>query len=84
MASGGLEEPLGDLGISNGDDGATPSSDDESGGVQVTCFTEVSDDVTLHFQIIRLQKQVCCFSLLFSNSNPFFLSSNICPQFLHL
>ena len=27
-------------------------------GVQVTCFTEVSDDVTLHFQIIRLHKQV--------------------------
>ncbi|XP_010649664.1 uncharacterized protein LOC100244351 isoform X2 [Vitis vinifera] len=26
-------------------------------GVQVTCFTEVSDDVTLHFQIIRLHKQ---------------------------
>ncbi|WJZ86835.1 hypothetical protein VitviT2T_006254 [Vitis vinifera] len=27
-------------------------------GVQVTCFTEVSDDVTLHFQIIRLHKQI--------------------------
>lgn len=27
-------------------------------GVQVTCFSEVSDDVTLHFQIIRLDKQV--------------------------
>ncbi|KAA8515983.1 hypothetical protein F0562_019162 [Nyssa sinensis] len=27
-------------------------------GVQVTCFTEVVDDVTLHFQIIRLHKQI--------------------------
>ncbi|KAL3817954.1 hypothetical protein ACJIZ3_003859 [Penstemon smallii] len=29
---------------------------DES--VQVTCFSEFSDDVTLHFQIIRLHKQI--------------------------
>lgn len=27
-------------------------------GVKVSCFTEVLDDVTLHFQIIRLAKQV--------------------------
>ncbi|CAA2963685.1 proteasome assembly chaperone 4 [Olea europaea subsp. europaea] len=27
-------------------------------GVQVTCFSEVSNEVTLHFQIIRLQKQI--------------------------
>lgn len=27
-------------------------------GVQVTCFSEVSDDLTLHFQIIRLPNQV--------------------------
>lgn len=67
MAPGGLEEePLANLvvvddavGISNG---ATTSSNEESGGVQVTSFTEVLDDVTLHFQIIRLQKQVRCFS----------------------
>ncbi|KAG5555386.1 hypothetical protein RHGRI_012805 [Rhododendron griersonianum] len=66
IAPGGLEEePLANLfvvddmvGISNGDDGATTSSNEESGGVQVTSFTEVLDDVTLHFQIIRLQKQI--------------------------
>ncbi|XP_073146811.1 uncharacterized protein [Henckelia pumila] len=29
-----------------------------SGGVQVTSFSQVSDDVTFHFQIIRLQKQI--------------------------
>ncbi|XP_022722373.1 proteasome assembly chaperone 4 [Durio zibethinus] len=28
------------------------------GGVQVTSFTELVDDVTLHFQIIRLPKQI--------------------------
>lgn len=43
----------------------------DGGGVQVTCFSEVSNEVTLHFQIIRLQKQVPCF-LKFSM---FFLSS---------
>ncbi|KAI3469222.1 hypothetical protein Pfo_025885 [Paulownia fortunei] len=32
-------------------------SDEGDGSVQVTCFSEVSDDVTLHFQIIRLHKQ---------------------------
>uniref|UniRef100_A0A2P2JPH1 Uncharacterized protein MANES_03G210800 n=1 Tax=Rhizophora mucronata TaxID=61149 RepID=A0A2P2JPH1_RHIMU len=31
---------------------------DGSGGLQVTCFTEIVDDVTLYFQIIRLPKQV--------------------------
>ena len=30
-------------------------------GVKVSCFTEVLDDVTLHFQIIRLAKQVSPF-----------------------
>ncbi|CAA2972970.1 proteasome assembly chaperone 4 [Olea europaea subsp. europaea] len=30
----------------------------DGGGVQVTCFSEVSNEVTLHFQIIRLQKQI--------------------------
>lgn len=32
--------------------------DDTAGGVQVTSFSEVVDEVTLHFQIIRLAKQV--------------------------
>ncbi|KAM5568575.1 proteasome assembly chaperone 4 [Rosa sericea] len=37
---------------SNGDD-------DDAGGVQITCFTElVHDSTTLHFQIIRLPKQI--------------------------
>lgn len=30
----------------------------EGDDVRVSCFTEVSDDVTLQFQIIRLAKQV--------------------------
>ncbi|PKI26167.1 hypothetical protein CRG98_049144, partial [Punica granatum] len=30
---------------------------DGAGGVQVTCFSEVVNEVTLHFQIIRLPKQ---------------------------
>lgn len=28
------------------------------GGIQITCFSEVVNDVTLQFQIIRLPKQV--------------------------
>ena len=28
------------------------------GGVQITCFSEVVNDVALHFQILRLPKQV--------------------------
>ncbi|KAJ0232085.1 Proteasome assembly chaperone [Hirschfeldia incana] len=30
----------------------------EEDGLKVSCFTEVHDDVTLHFQIIRLAKQI--------------------------
>ncbi|XP_057959003.1 uncharacterized protein LOC131151681 isoform X2 [Malania oleifera] len=30
----------------------------DDSGVQITCFTEVFDEITLHFQIIRLQKQI--------------------------
>ncbi|OAY56212.1 proteasome assembly chaperone 4 isoform X2 [Manihot esculenta] len=29
-----------------------------AGGLQVHCFTEIVDDTTLHFQIIRLHKQI--------------------------
>ena len=50
----------------DGKDGGGGHDDD----VQVTCFSEVSDDVTLHFQIIRLDKQVrklLCFAKHFSN-----------------
>jgi proteasome assembly chaperone 4 len=28
------------------------------GGVQITCFSDVFNEVTLHFQILRLPKQV--------------------------
>lgn len=31
---------------------------DDGSRVQVTCFSEVSNDTTLYFQIIRLQNQV--------------------------
>ncbi|XP_075521671.1 uncharacterized protein LOC142554949 isoform X2 [Primulina tabacum] len=34
------------------------SSCEGSGGVKVTSFSQVSDDVTFHFQIIGLQKQI--------------------------
>ncbi|KAM7484916.1 hypothetical protein LguiA_000925 [Lonicera macranthoides] len=32
--------------------------EDGDGGVQITCLSEVVDDLTLHFQIIRLPKQI--------------------------
>lgn len=32
--------------------------DGDGGGVQITCFSDVSDDLSLHFQIIRLPNQV--------------------------
>ncbi|PSR92459.1 Proteasome assembly chaperone 4 like [Actinidia chinensis var. chinensis] len=38
--------------------GIGSSSNEEEDGVQVTCFTDVVDDVTLHFQLIRLHKQI--------------------------
>jgi proteasome assembly chaperone 4 len=28
------------------------------GGVQITCFSDVFNEITLHFQILRLPKQV--------------------------
>lgn len=35
------------------------SNGDDAGGVQITCFSEVvHDTTTLHFQIMRLPKQV--------------------------
>ncbi|XAR56942.1 hypothetical protein NMG60_11024915 [Bertholletia excelsa] len=42
------------------------SNDD---GLQVICFTDVLDDVTLHFQIIRLHKQI--YAWIGSNSAKF-------------
>ncbi|KAF8094449.1 hypothetical protein N665_0363s0015 [Sinapis alba] len=43
-----IADQTGDSSIVNGDED----------GVKVTCFTEVFDDVTLQFQIIRLTKQI--------------------------
>ncbi|GMI72181.1 hypothetical protein like AT1G48170 [Hibiscus trionum] len=37
---------------------ASKSAVVSAGGVQVTTFTELVDEVTLHFQIIRLAKQI--------------------------
>ncbi|KAI5673990.1 hypothetical protein M9H77_14354 [Catharanthus roseus] len=34
------------------------SSKNSESGVQISCFSEVIDDVVLHFQIVRLQKQI--------------------------
>ncbi|KAK3418156.1 hypothetical protein EUGRSUZ_H04110 [Eucalyptus grandis] len=31
---------------------------ENDGGIKITCFSEVVNDSTLHFQIIRLEKQI--------------------------
>ncbi|CAL5352122.1 unnamed protein product [Camellia sinensis] len=55
-------EGVGGLGIRGGgtsSDGSSEvinSNNGDGGGVQIMCFTEVLEDVTLHFQIIRLHK----------------------------
>lgn len=36
----------------------TDKAGDNGSGVEITNFSELVEDVTLHFQIIRLQKQV--------------------------
>ncbi|XP_019160186.1 PREDICTED: uncharacterized protein LOC109156794 isoform X2 [Ipomoea nil] len=47
-----------DLASSSNGDNSSIVKEDHGCGVQITCFSEVSqDDVNLHFQIIRLQKQ---------------------------
>ncbi|CAL5425798.1 unnamed protein product [Camellia sinensis] len=57
-------EGAGGLGIrgggtsSNGSFKVINSNNGDGGGVQVTCFTEVLEDVTFHFQIIHLHKQI--------------------------
>ncbi|GAV75646.1 hypothetical protein CFOL_v3_19124 [Cephalotus follicularis] len=38
------------------DNGQTNNDDD--GGLQLTCFTDLVDEVTLYFQIIRLPRQI--------------------------
>ncbi|CAI0452318.1 unnamed protein product, partial [Linum tenue] len=36
----------------------SPQQENDAGGLQVHCFTDVVDELTLHFQIIRLPKQI--------------------------
>ncbi|KAI7984175.1 Proteasome assembly chaperone 4 [Camellia lanceoleosa] len=52
---GGATSSDGSFEVINSNNG---DGDSYSGGVQVTCFTEVLEDVTLHFQITRLHKQI--------------------------
>nr|GMD23551.1 proteasome assembly chaperone 4 [Ipomoea batatas]GMD24927.1 proteasome assembly chaperone 4 [Ipomoea batatas]GME13825.1 proteasome assembly chaperone 4 [Ipomoea batatas] len=48
-----------DLASSSNGDNSSIVKEDHGCGVQITCFSEVSqDDVNLHFQIIRLHKQI--------------------------
>ncbi|CAL5364390.1 unnamed protein product [Camellia sinensis] len=57
-------EGVGGLGIRGGGTSSVGSSEvinsnnGDGGGVQVTCFIEVLEDVTLHFQIICFHKQI--------------------------
>lgn len=39
-------------------DHSTVLPDAATGGLQITCFSELVDDATLHFQIIRFPKQI--------------------------
>ncbi|PRQ39586.1 putative proteasome assembly chaperone 4 [Rosa chinensis] len=59
---GALSEALSSSQISKEKQPTDPTysnGDDDAGGVQITCFTElVHDSTTLHFQIIRLPKQI--------------------------
>lgn len=62
MSSEELRASLSDLAVAPtaGAIDSSSSSGDPSaeGGAQVSCFTEDLHDVTLHFQIIRLSKQI--------------------------
>lgn len=69
MSSEELRASLLDLASTGGQ--VNPSGDPSSSevGVQITCFTEDLHDVTLHYQIIRLSKQVLAKVLSFHVSN---------------
>jgi hypothetical protein len=45
------------LGLGSTSNG-TDRGDVDDGGVKVSCFSELVDELTLHFQIIRLHKQI--------------------------
>ncbi|KAK9934080.1 hypothetical protein M0R45_021238 [Rubus argutus] len=54
-----LTEALSSSQISKEKQPTDPSNGDDAGGVQITCFSEVvHDTTTLHFQIMRLPKQI--------------------------
>ncbi|KAK9934106.1 hypothetical protein M0R45_021262 [Rubus argutus] len=56
---GALTEALSSSQISKEKQPTDPSNGDDAGGVQITCFSElVHDTTTLHFQIMRLPKQI--------------------------
>ncbi|KAL3617154.1 hypothetical protein CASFOL_038901 [Castilleja foliolosa] len=55
MVSNGAEI----VGSSMNELGIKEQSDEVDGSSKITCFSQLSeDDITLHFQIIRLQKQI--------------------------
>ncbi|ONI27849.1 hypothetical protein PRUPE_1G108100 [Prunus persica] len=58
---GALNHAMSSAQISKDKEPAAPSyysNEDDAGGVQITCFTEVVNDTTFHFQIMRLPKQI--------------------------
>lgn len=68
MASEEFDTSLSELLVTEGSDsfGKINKLEDQGSNddVQITCFTEDLHDVTLHFQIIKLTKQVINISLI--------------------
>lgn len=62
MASEELDSSFSELRVTEGSDSVGKSDKLEGQGsnddVQITCFTEDLHDVTFHFQILKLTKQV--------------------------
>ncbi|XP_058000829.1 uncharacterized protein LOC110635256 isoform X1 [Hevea brasiliensis] len=54
----GFNGSLGNLKLEESSSSSAQQDDAAAGGLQVNCFTEIVDDVTLHLQIIRLHKQI--------------------------
>ncbi|XP_010275556.1 PREDICTED: proteasome assembly chaperone 4 isoform X1 [Nelumbo nucifera] len=60
MASGELKGHF-DVAVAkdlSGKESTSAVSTGDGDGIQITCFTEDLNDVTFHFQIIRLEKQI--------------------------
>lgn len=70
---GALNHALSSAQISKDKEPAAPSYEDDADGLQITCFTEVVNDTTFHFQIMRLPKQVIFLTLLPLSIQFFFL-----------